>query len=88
MHRANNLRHMFNPADSLYIVMLKAQGSSLLAISVLLQACNAAGLSNAAAQLVWATDGSSKTGMHDDNFQHFCDDDFVCLCCHFVCFVC
>ncbi len=43
---------MFNPADGLYIVMLKAQGSKKLAISVLLQAGDAVGLSNAAVQLV------------------------------------
>lgn len=64
MHQANNLRHMFNAADSLYSVMSKAQGLELLAISVLLQACDIAGLSNAAVQLVWATDESSGTDMH------------------------
>lgn len=62
---------MVNSDDSLYIVMLKAQGLKKLAISVLLQVWDAAGLSNAAVQLLWATDGSSKTGMHDDNSNNF-----------------
>ncbi len=64
MQQANNLRHMFNSADSLYMVMLKAQAWKLLADNVLLQAYDAAGLSDAAVQLVWATDGSSRTDMH------------------------
>ncbi len=36
---------MVNSDDSLYIVMLQAQGLKKLAISVLLQACDAAGSS-------------------------------------------
>ena len=55
MLSANNLRRMFISADSLYTVMSKAPGSNLLALSVLLQACDAAGLNKAAVQLVWAT---------------------------------